>query len=54
MTTIGEAIVGVVILEVTQEASVTEVLEVTILVGVVVEVALEVHLYIHDRDQDQC
>ena len=36
MTTIGEAIVGVVILEVTQEVSVIEVLEVMILVKVVV------------------
>jgi len=45
--------VGAVILEVTREASVIEVLEVMILVGVVVEVALETHPCIHDHDQDQ-
>lgn len=48
----GEDTEGAVILEVTQEATAREVLEVMILV-VVVEAALEDRLYIQDHDQDQ-
>lgn len=52
MTITGEDTEGAVILEVTQEATAREVLEVMILV-VVVEAALEARLYIQDLDQDQ-
>lgn len=52
MTITGEDTEGAVILEVTQEATAREVLEVMILV-VVVEAALEARLYIQDHDQDQ-
>lgn len=52
MTITGEDIVGAV-LEVTQEATVREVLEVMILVRVGVEAALEACLYIQDQDHDQ-
>ena len=48
---------GTVILEVTQEVKAREVLEVTVLVRVVVEAALEARLYIqgqyHDQDHPQ-
>lgn len=52
MTITGEDTEGAVILEVTQEATAREVLEVMIRV-VVVEAALEARLYIQDHDQDQ-